>query len=146
MSQAATDVRPTTPSRVVHPAVRLVQLRKNYGRVVAADGVDLEIAEGEFFTLLGPSGSGKTTLLRLIAGFERPDSGTLELGGVDVTGKPPYRAEREYCLSGLRPLPAHDGDRECRVRVEDPQGPEARAATPGRAGARYGPAFRARRP
>jgi putative spermidine/putrescine transport system ATP-binding protein len=90
VSQAATDVRPTTPSRAVHPAVRLVQLRKNYGRVVAAGGVDLEIAEGEFFTLLGPSGSGKTTLLRLIAGFERPDSGTLELGGVDVTGKPPY--------------------------------------------------------
>ncbi len=59
MSQAATDVRPTTPSRVVHPAVRLVQLRKNYGRVVAADGVDLDIAEGEFFTLLAPPVPGR---------------------------------------------------------------------------------------
>jgi len=57
---------------------------------VAADGVDLEIAEGEFFTMLGPSGSGKTTLLRVIAGFERPDSGTVELGGADVTRQPPY--------------------------------------------------------
>jgi putative spermidine/putrescine transport system ATP-binding protein len=72
------------------PAVRLSALRKNYGHVVAADGVDLEIAEGEFFTMLGPSGSGKTTLLRIIAGFERPDSGTVELGGVDVTREPPY--------------------------------------------------------
>jgi putative spermidine/putrescine transport system ATP-binding protein len=70
--------------------VRLVALRKSYGNVVAADGVDLEIAEGEFFTMLGPSGSGKTTLLRVIAGFERPDSGTVELGGADVTRQPPY--------------------------------------------------------
>src|SRR5271157_2770523 len=71
-------------------AVRLSELRKSYGRVVAADGVDLEVAEGEFFTMLGPSGSGKTTLLRVIAGFERPDSGTVELAGKDVTRQPPY--------------------------------------------------------
>ncbi len=50
-------------------------VRKTYGDVVAVDGVDLEVAPGEFFTLLGPSGSGKTTTLRLIAGFERPDAG-----------------------------------------------------------------------
>ncbi|MGH2932990.1 MAG: ABC transporter ATP-binding protein [Gaiellaceae bacterium] len=56
-----------------------------YGDVVAVDGVDLEIAAGEFFTLLGPSGSGKTTTLRVIAGFERPDAGHVELGGADVT-------------------------------------------------------------
>ncbi len=72
------------------PAVRLVAVRKSYGRVVAANGIDLEIAEGEFFTMLGPSGSGKTTLLRVIAGFERPDSGTVELAGADVTRQPPY--------------------------------------------------------
>jgi putative spermidine/putrescine transport system ATP-binding protein len=70
--------------------VRLRAIRKNYGQVLAADGVNLEIAEGEFFTMLGPSGSGKTTLLRIIAGFERPDSGTIELGGSDVTRQPPY--------------------------------------------------------
>ena len=70
--------------------VRLAGVRKAYGDVVAVDGVELEIAAGEFFTLLGPSGSGKTTTLRLIAGFERPDQGRVELGGSDVTGEPPY--------------------------------------------------------
>ena len=72
------------------PAVRLRGIRKAYGEVVAVDGVDLEIEEGEFFTLLGPSGSGKTTTLRLIAGFERPDEGTVELAGRDVSAVPPY--------------------------------------------------------
>jgi len=72
------------------PDVRLVGVRKTYGEVVAVDRVDLEIASGEFFTLLGPSGSGKTTTLRLIAGFERPDQGRIELAGRDVTGLPPY--------------------------------------------------------
>ncbi|HEX3388510.1 MAG TPA: ABC transporter ATP-binding protein [Streptosporangiaceae bacterium] len=71
-------------------AVRLIALRKSFGSLAAVDGVDLEIGEGEFFTMLGPSGSGKTTLLRLIAGFERPDSGTVELRGTDVTRQPPY--------------------------------------------------------
>src|SRR5215475_9384602 len=71
-------------------AVRLEGVRKQYGDVVAVDGVDLEIAAGEFFTLLGPSGSGKTTTLRLIAGFERPDAGTIRLAGVDIAGLPPY--------------------------------------------------------
>ena len=60
--------------------MRLRGLRKAYGDVAAVDGVDLEIAEGEFFTLLGPSGSGKTTTLRLIAGFERPDEGFFYVG------------------------------------------------------------------
>src|SRR6185437_15815429 len=72
------------------PAVRLTGLRKSYGHVAVVAGVDLEIAEGEFFTMLGPSGSGKTTLLRLIAGFEWPDTGSVELAGRDVTRQPPY--------------------------------------------------------
>ncbi len=72
------------------PALRLEAVRKNYGNVVAVDGIDLDVAEGEFFTLLGPSGSGKTTMLRMIAGFESPDSGRIELGGRDVTSTPPY--------------------------------------------------------
>ncbi|MEO8745051.1 MAG: ABC transporter ATP-binding protein [Candidatus Dormiibacterota bacterium] len=72
------------------PALHLESIRKNYGQVVAVAGVDLTVEEGEFFTLLGPSGSGKTTLLRLIAGFERPDSGRIELGGQDVTSRPPH--------------------------------------------------------
>jgi putative spermidine/putrescine transport system ATP-binding protein len=75
--------------------VRLAGLRKRYGDVTAVDGVDVGIAHGEFFTLLGPSGSGKTTTLRLIAGFERPDAGLIELGGVDVTRSPPYARDSD---------------------------------------------------
>jgi putative spermidine/putrescine transport system ATP-binding protein len=71
------------------PAVRLTGIRRVYGDVVAVAGVDLDIAPGEFFTLLGPSGSGKTTTLRVIAGFEQPDAGRVELAGADVTGVPP---------------------------------------------------------
>ena len=74
----------------VAAAVHVSGLRKHYGDVVALAGIELVIRAGEFFTLLGPSGSGKTTLLRLIAGFERPDAGKVELGGGDVTGVPPY--------------------------------------------------------
>jgi putative spermidine/putrescine transport system ATP-binding protein len=73
--------------------IRLSGLRKSYGDVAAVDGVDVEIARGEFFTMLGPSGSGKTTTLRLIAGFESPDAGRVELGGQDVTDLPPYDRE-----------------------------------------------------
>jgi putative spermidine/putrescine transport system ATP-binding protein len=75
------------------PDVRLVRLRKTYGDVVAVDDVDLEIPAGEFFTLLGPSGSGKTTTLRLIAGFEQPDGGRVELHGRDVTRTAPYERD-----------------------------------------------------
>jgi putative spermidine/putrescine transport system ATP-binding protein len=64
------------------PAVRLSGIRRLYGDVVAVAGIDLDIGAGEFFTLLGPSGSGKTTTLRVIAGFERPDAGRVELQGV----------------------------------------------------------------
>ncbi len=58
--------------------------------MVAVAGIDLEIHEGEFFTMLGPSGSGKTTTLRMIAGFEDPSGGSVELAGDDVSGVPPY--------------------------------------------------------
>jgi putative spermidine/putrescine transport system ATP-binding protein len=70
--------------------VSLEGIRKTYGDVVAVDSVDLTVADGEFFTLLGPSGSGKTTTLRVIAGFERPDTGRVTLGGADITQQPPY--------------------------------------------------------
>jgi putative spermidine/putrescine transport system ATP-binding protein len=74
----------------VPPDIRLTGLAKRYGEVVAVDGIDLEISRGEFFTLLGPSGSGKTTTLRMIAGFEDPSAGSVELAGEDVNGVPPY--------------------------------------------------------
>jgi putative spermidine/putrescine transport system ATP-binding protein len=76
-----------------HPAIRLTGLRKSFGSVQAVAGVDLDVADGEFFAMLGPSGSGKTTVLRLIAGFELPTAGSVELGGRDVTGMPPYRRD-----------------------------------------------------
>src|SRR5207237_4487722 len=86
--QAAAEHRQSASGEM--PDVRLVGVRKAYGDVVAVDDVDLEVGSGEFFTLLGPSGSGKTTTLRLIAGFERPDAGRVELAGRDVTRLPPY--------------------------------------------------------
>ena len=74
-------------------AIRLTGLRKTFGATVAVDRVNLQIRPDEFFTLLGPSGSGKTTCLRMIAGFERPDSGRIELSGRDVTEMPPFERD-----------------------------------------------------
>jgi putative spermidine/putrescine transport system ATP-binding protein len=68
----------------------LSNLTKQYGEVRAVAGIDLEVERGEFFTFLGPSGSGKTTTLRMIAGFEEPTGGQIELAGEDVSGVPPY--------------------------------------------------------
>src|SRR6476659_2399640 len=71
-------------------AIALRGLRKSFGPVTAVDDVDLEIADGEFFSMLGPSGSGKTTVLRMVAGFEKPTAGRIHLADVDVTGEPPF--------------------------------------------------------
>jgi putative spermidine/putrescine transport system ATP-binding protein len=90
-TQAPAEPVPQAPAAA--PAVRLSGIRRTYGDVVAVAGVDLDIAQGEFFTLLGPSGSGKTTTLRVIAGFEQPDEGRVELGGVDVTRVPPSQRD-----------------------------------------------------
>jgi putative spermidine/putrescine transport system ATP-binding protein len=73
--------------------IRLRGLEKRFGGVAAVDGIDLDVLRGEFFTLLGPSGSGKTTTLRMIAGFERPDRGTIELGGTNVSDRPPFERD-----------------------------------------------------
>jgi putative spermidine/putrescine transport system ATP-binding protein len=71
-------------------AVRLESVTKRFGTVTAVDDLDLEIRDGEFFSMLGPSGSGKTTVLRMIAGFEAPTSGKVFLGGDDVTKRAPF--------------------------------------------------------
>jgi len=72
--------------------VRLTGVRKRFDSdTLALDGVNLEIRAGEFFSLLGPSGCGKTTLLRILAGFETPDAGRVEIAGRDMDGVPPYR-------------------------------------------------------
>ena len=86
----------TMPGQSTELAVRLRSLRKVFPGtppVVAVAGADLEIGDGEFFSMLGPSGSGKTTVLRMIAGFEEPTSGSVELGGRDVTGRPAYQRD-----------------------------------------------------
>jgi len=72
-------------------AVRFENVSRHFGSVRAVDDVTLDVAEGEFFAMLGPSGSGKTTCLRLIAGFEQPDSGHIEIFGETAEGVPPYR-------------------------------------------------------
>jgi multiple sugar transport system ATP-binding protein len=73
--------------------IRLQGLAKRFRQTSAVAGVDLDIADGEFFVLLGPSGSGKTTLLRLVAGLEDPDAGSISIGGRDVTDLPPRKRE-----------------------------------------------------
>jgi putative spermidine/putrescine transport system ATP-binding protein len=74
-------------------AIALQNVSKSFGMVKAVDGVNLEIADGEFFAMLGPSGSGKTTVIRLIAGFELPDAGHIEIDGVDVSQTPPFNRD-----------------------------------------------------
>ncbi|MBX7431544.1 ABC transporter ATP-binding protein [Mycobacterium sp. Y57] len=85
------------PSASAPPQIELIGVRKEFGdgrnRVVAVEGADLSVGDGELFAILGPSGSGKTTLLRLIAGFEQPSAGTVKLGGTDVTALPPARRD-----------------------------------------------------
>jgi putative spermidine/putrescine transport system ATP-binding protein len=86
-----TDVAGRTGGSV--PAVQLSGIAKRFGDVVAVAGIDLEIADGEFFSMLGPSGSGKTTTLRMIAGFELPTEGRVVLHGQDVTRLAPFERD-----------------------------------------------------
>jgi spermidine/putrescine transport system ATP-binding protein len=79
-------------------AISIEGVRKSFGDVRAVDGISLDIAEGEFLTLLGPSGCGKTTTMRMIAGFEEPDDGTILLRGKDVVGVPPNKREVNMCF------------------------------------------------
>ena len=83
-------VAPVTDERST-PALELQDVTKRFDDVVAVDDVSLQVARGEFFSLLGPSGCGKTTTLRMLAGFEEPTSGRLLLDGVDATQGPPFK-------------------------------------------------------
>ena len=85
------------------PQIELIGVRKLFGDLVAVEGADLAVGDGELFAILGPSGSGKTTVLRMIAGFEQPTAGTIKLGGADVTALPARRRDvntvfQEYAL------------------------------------------------
>jgi putative spermidine/putrescine transport system ATP-binding protein len=93
MTQSSVETGPKHAEPQPPPAVRLEGVVKRFGEVTAVDGVDLEIRQGEFFSLLGPSGSGKTSCLRMIAGFEYPTEGRVFLDGDDVTDLPPYQRD-----------------------------------------------------
>src|SRR5579885_654485 len=74
----------------MQPQLELSNVSKHFAAHAAVKDVSFQIGRGEFFALLGPSGCGKTTTLRLIAGFEEPDAGTIEIGGEPMVGKRPY--------------------------------------------------------
>ncbi len=81
------------PNAAERGTVQIDRVTKRYGDQTAVDGVSLDIAPGEFISLLGPSGCGKTTTLRMIAGFEHPDAGDIRISGTSVLGAPPYRRD-----------------------------------------------------
>ena len=85
------DARTRSGANGEHPSVTLRSVTKRFGDFTAVDEIDLEIAQGEFFTLLGPSGCGKTTTLRMIAGFEEPNGGEILIDGADVAGLPAHK-------------------------------------------------------
>ena len=106
-------------------AVRLEGVEKRYGDVVAVAGVDLDVRDGEFFSMLGPSGSGKTTTLRMIAGFETPTSGRVVLHGRDVTDVAPFDRDVNTVFQDYALVPAHDGRGQRGLRTAGAQGPNA---------------------
>ncbi len=128
------QITPPAPSagEHAHTAIALRGITKQYGEVTAVDDLDLDIRDGEFFSMLGPSGSGKTTVLRLIAGFERATAGHIELDGEDVTATAPFDRNvntvfQDYALFphlsvidnvayGLRVRKVHKRERHARAR------------------------------
>ena len=120
-------------------------MRKAYGDVVAVAGIDLEIAHGEFFTMLGPSGSGKTTTLRMIAGFELPDAGTVELAGRDVGDLPPYDREVNTVFQDYALFPHMSVGENVEYGMRVRRHAEGRARAAPRRGAGDGPPRRLRR-
>ena len=104
---AGAQQRADPAAAVGDPQIELAGVRKEFGdsrhKVVAVEGADLTVGDGELFAILGPSGSGKTTVLRMVAGFEQPTAGTIRLGGVDITALPARRRDvntvfQEYAL------------------------------------------------
>jgi spermidine/putrescine ABC transporter ATP-binding subunit len=87
------------------PMIEFSGVTKAYGETVAVDDISLSVGDGEFLALLGPSGSGKSTTLRMLAGFERPTAGRIELGGVDLTGVPPHKRDTSMVFQNYALFP-----------------------------------------
>jgi putative spermidine/putrescine transport system ATP-binding protein len=113
------------------PAIRLSGLRKSFGPVEAVAGMDLDVEDGEFFSMLGPSGSGKTTVLRMIAGFELPTEGSVLLHGTDVSRLPPYDRDVNTVFQDYALFPHMNvlANVEYGLRVKKVPGPERRERT-----------------
>jgi spermidine/putrescine transport system ATP-binding protein len=90
------------------PAISIRGVTKTFGDVVAVDDLSIDIREGEFLTLLGPSGCGKTTTMRMVAGFEEPDEGDIQLRGEDVVGVPPNKRHVNMCFQNYALFPHMD--------------------------------------
>ena len=90
-------------------AIEVHGVSKRFGTFTALDYVNATVEDGSLTALLGPSGSGKSTLLRIIAGLETPDTGSVVIGGREVTAEPARAARRWLRLPALRALQAHDG-------------------------------------
>ena len=117
---------------------------KPFGDLVAVDDVDLDVQPGEFLALLGPSGCGKTTTLRMIAGFDEPTEGEIEIGGRSAVGIPPNKRDVNTVFQAVRAVPAHDRARQRRATGSSSARSARRSATPGGRGARARPPHRPR--
>ncbi len=89
--ERVTDRDHASPADGGEPAVRLDEVSKHFGDLIAVRDLELDIGRGEFFTMLGPSGCGKTTTLRIVAGFEEPTAGRVLIDGQDVVGLPSHK-------------------------------------------------------
>ena len=103
------------------PILSLKAVRKMFGPQAAVDSIDLDIAEGEFFTIVGPSGSGKTTMLRMLAGMDTPTSGDILLRGERINDIPANKRPTCMVFQSLALFPAPHGRPEHRVPAEDPR-------------------------
>ena len=125
------------------PLVRFIDVRKSYdGKVDAVRALNLDVANGEFLTLLGPSGSGKTTTLTMLAGFEQPSAGRIFLGGDDITHVPVEKRGIGMVFQNYALFPTHDGGREHRLSAQGPAHGRRGDRAEGQARARHGAARR----